>query len=70
MRLTRDCSVEALLRLHRKVKTTDTILDDPLRGDLNTTRVAWVEVRDNVARGDYCSPAYHKCCVILGQYRG
>ncbi|KAI0963113.1 hypothetical protein AcW1_000286 [Taiwanofungus camphoratus] len=42
--------VEALLRLHRKVKTTDTILDDPLRGDLNTTRVAWVEVRDNVAR--------------------
>ncbi|CCM00351.1 uncharacterized protein FIBRA_02381 [Fibroporia radiculosa] len=43
--------VESLLRLHRKVKTVDLILDDPSRGgDLNTTRAAWAEIRDNIAR--------------------
>ncbi|KAH9836530.1 RhoGAP-domain-containing protein, partial [Rhodofomes roseus] len=42
--------VEALLRLHRKVKAADTVLDDPGRGDSSTTRAAWNEIRDNVAR--------------------
>ncbi|KZT65545.1 RhoGAP-domain-containing protein [Daedalea quercina L-15889] len=42
--------VEALLRLHRKVKAVDTVLDDPGRGELSTTRAAWSEIRDNVAR--------------------
>ncbi|KAH9919137.1 uncharacterized protein B0H18DRAFT_882164 [Fomitopsis serialis] len=42
--------VEALLRLHRKVKAADTVLDDPGRGDVSTTRAAWNEIRDNVAR--------------------
>lgn len=43
--------MEALLRLHRKVKAADTVLDDPGRGDVSTTRAAWNEIRDNVARG-------------------
>ncbi|KAF9807083.1 hypothetical protein IEO21_08394 [Rhodonia placenta] len=35
--------VDALLRLHRKVKTVDIILDDPIRGDLKAdTRVAFL----------------------------
>lgn len=42
-------SVESLVRLHKKIKTLDAVLDD--RGDLSTTRVAWNEVRDNVERG-------------------
>ncbi|GBE78437.1 RhoGAP-domain-containing protein [Sparassis crispa] len=40
--------VEALLKLHTKAKITDTHLDS--RVELSTTRAAWVEVRDNVAR--------------------
>lgn len=44
-------SIEALLRLHRKVKAADTVLDDPGRSDTSTTRAAWNEIRDNVARG-------------------
>ncbi|KAI0733987.1 RhoGAP-domain-containing protein [Fomitopsis betulina] len=42
--------IEALLRLHRKVKAADTVLDDPGRSDTSTTRAAWNEIRDNVAR--------------------
>ncbi|KAH7929352.1 RhoGAP-domain-containing protein [Leucogyrophana mollusca] len=40
--------VESLLKLHRKVKSLDTYLDD--RADLSTARKAWNEVRDNVER--------------------
>ncbi|KAG5648266.1 hypothetical protein DXG03_006225 [Asterophora parasitica] len=40
--------VESLLKLHRKIKSFDTYLDD--RGELNTTRSAWNEVRDSVER--------------------
>ncbi|GLB36502.1 putative GTPase-activator protein for Rho-like GTPases [Lyophyllum shimeji] len=40
--------VESLLKLHRKIKSFDTYLDD--RGELNTTRSAWHEVRDSVER--------------------
>ncbi|KAG6837886.1 hypothetical protein H0H93_013039 [Arthromyces matolae] len=40
--------VESLLKLHRRIKSFDTYLDD--RGELSTTRNAWNEVRDNVER--------------------
>ncbi|KAG6866016.1 hypothetical protein C0991_009424 [Blastosporella zonata] len=40
--------VESLLELHRKIKSFDIYLDD--RGELNTTRSAWNEVRDSVER--------------------
>ncbi|KAF8058244.1 hypothetical protein FPV67DRAFT_1565725 [Lyophyllum atratum] len=50
--------VESLTKLHRKIKSFDTYLDD--RGELNTTRSAWNEVRDSVereaqAREAFCS---------------
>ncbi|KAG1749647.1 uncharacterized protein EDB91DRAFT_1108879 [Suillus paluster] len=40
--------VESLLKLHRKVKSIDSYLDD--RTELSTARRAWNEVRDNVER--------------------
>ncbi|KAI0768636.1 hypothetical protein BD413DRAFT_563758 [Trametes elegans] len=40
--------VAALLKLHRKSKSIDAYLDD--RMELNTTRVAWNEITDNVER--------------------
>ncbi|KAG5653500.1 hypothetical protein H0H81_012710 [Sphagnurus paluster] len=53
--------VESLLKLHRKIKSFDTYLDD--RGELNSTRTAWNEVRDSVereaqAREAFCSTLY------------
>ncbi|KAF9023411.1 hypothetical protein BDZ89DRAFT_955713 [Hymenopellis radicata] len=42
------CSVESLLKLHRKIQSIDTFLDD--RTDMSSTRSAWNEVRDNVER--------------------
>ncbi|KZT06270.1 RhoGAP-domain-containing protein [Laetiporus sulphureus 93-53] len=42
--------VESLHRLHRKVKAADAILDNPNRNEPSTTRRAWAEIRDNVAR--------------------
>ncbi|RPD58368.1 RhoGAP-domain-containing protein [Lentinus tigrinus ALCF2SS1-6] len=40
--------VASLLKLHRKSKSIDTYMDD--RMELNTTRVAWNEITDNVER--------------------
>ncbi|EMD41588.1 hypothetical protein CERSUDRAFT_110164 [Gelatoporia subvermispora B] len=40
--------IDALARLHRRVKDIDVSLDD--RGELSTARAAWGEVRDNVER--------------------
>ncbi|OCH92733.1 RhoGAP-domain-containing protein [Obba rivulosa] len=40
--------VDALARLHHRVKDIDLSLDE--RSDLSTTRAAWSEVRDNVER--------------------
>ena len=45
-------SVASLMKLHRKSKSMDTYLDD--RMDINTTRVAWNEVTDNLERGVPC----------------
>jgi hypothetical protein len=44
-------SVDSLTKLHRRVKNIDIALDD--RNDLNTTRRAWNEVRDNIERGRF-----------------
>ncbi|KAF8139875.1 hypothetical protein EV363DRAFT_1498278 [Boletus edulis] len=43
-----DIYVESLLKLHRKIKSIDVFLDD--RTDMNTTRRAWAEIRDNLER--------------------
>ncbi|KAK0473304.1 hypothetical protein IW261DRAFT_1505427 [Armillaria novae-zelandiae] len=40
--------VDSLMRLHRKIKSIDSFLDD--RTDLSNSRVAWAEIRDNVER--------------------
>ncbi|KAG6827483.1 hypothetical protein H0H92_011586 [Tricholoma furcatifolium] len=40
--------IESLLKLHRKIKSFDTYLDN--QGELSTTRSAWNEVRDGVER--------------------
>ncbi|KAF9229718.1 RhoGAP-domain-containing protein [Gyrodon lividus] len=40
--------VDSLLKLHRKVKSIDSFLDD--RTDLSTARRTWGEIRDNVER--------------------
>ncbi|KAG6885717.1 hypothetical protein C0993_010890 [Termitomyces sp. T159_Od127] len=40
--------VDSLLKLHHKIKSFDTYLDD--RGELNTTRSVWYEIRDNLER--------------------
>ncbi|KAF5375014.1 hypothetical protein D9758_000090 [Tetrapyrgos nigripes] len=40
--------VEALIKLHRKIKSIDAFLDD--RTDVSTARSAWSEVRDNAER--------------------
>ena len=42
-------SIESLTRLHQKSKAIDTYLDDHV--EINSTRRAWGEVRDNVERG-------------------
>lgn len=46
-------SVESLQKLHKRLKITDTYLDDHYDPSLskNTTRAAWAEVRDNLDRG-------------------
>ena len=45
--------MEALQKLHKRLKTTDTYFDDRYDSSVsrNTVRTAWVEVRDNVDRG-------------------
>lgn len=45
--------MDALHRLHKRLKTTDTYFDDKFDPSFsrNTTRVAWAEIRDNVERG-------------------
>lgn len=45
----RRASIESLTRLHQKSKAIDTYLDDHV--EINSTRRAWDEVRDNVERG-------------------
>ncbi|KAG6891402.1 hypothetical protein C0992_007626 [Termitomyces sp. T32_za158] len=40
--------VDSLLKLHHKIKSFDTYVDD--RGELNTTRSVWYEIRDNLER--------------------
>ncbi|KAG6891083.1 hypothetical protein C0995_014173 [Termitomyces sp. Mi166 len=40
--------VESLLKLHHRIRSFDTYLDD--RGELNTTRSVWNEIRDNLER--------------------
>lgn len=45
----RRASIESLSRLHQKSKAIDTYLDDHV--EINSTRRAWSEVRDNVERG-------------------
>ncbi|PCH33303.1 RhoGAP-domain-containing protein [Wolfiporia cocos MD-104 SS10] len=42
--------VDGLRKLYRKVGETDKMLDHPSRVDMTTTRAAWNEVRDNLAR--------------------
>ncbi|KAJ6501691.1 hypothetical protein C8R47DRAFT_238374 [Mycena vitilis] len=48
--------VEALVKLHKKIKSIDAFLDD--RADLSTTRSAWNEVRDNVDRESQARQAF------------
>lgn len=48
-------SVEALQKLYRKLKAVDESLDD--KGDLNTLRVVWSEVVENLDRGEHPSMA-------------
>jgi hypothetical protein len=48
-------SVEALQKLYRKLKAIDESLDD--KGDLNTLRVVWSEVVENLDRGEHPSMA-------------
>ncbi|SJL05827.1 uncharacterized protein ARMOST_09163 [Armillaria ostoyae] len=40
--------VDSLMKLHRKIKSIDSFLDD--RTDLSNSRTAWAEIRDNVER--------------------
>ncbi|KAF9262724.1 RhoGAP-domain-containing protein [Marasmius fiardii PR-910] len=48
--------VESLVKLYRKIKSLDSFLDD--RSDLNSTRSAWSEVRDNVEREVHARQAF------------
>uniref|UniRef100_A0A0W0FAQ9 Rho-GAP domain-containing protein n=1 Tax=Moniliophthora roreri TaxID=221103 RepID=A0A0W0FAQ9_MONRR len=48
--------VDSLLKLHRKVKSIDSFLDD--RGDLSTARSAWGEVRENLERESQARQAF------------
>ncbi|KAG5352722.1 hypothetical protein C0989_000875 [Termitomyces sp. Mn162] len=43
-----DTYVDSLFKLHHRIKSFDTYLDD--RGELNTTRSVWNEIRDNLER--------------------
>jgi hypothetical protein len=54
-------SVDSLTKLHRKAKSIDAYLDD--RGDLNTARSAWNEIKDNVERGTI--PCFKGCFQIF-----
>ncbi|THH12879.1 hypothetical protein EW146_g7284 [Bondarzewia mesenterica] len=56
--------VESLTRLHHKAKAIDTYLDDHI--ELNTTRRAWNEVRDNVERGTVHLADRNKIFTISG----
>ncbi|KAF7320004.1 Glucosamine 6-phosphate N-acetyltransferase [Mycena kentingensis (nom. inval.)] len=47
--------IDSLLRLHKKIKTTDAYLD---RTEFNTTRSAWNDVRDNTERGQAGVPGH------------
>jgi hypothetical protein len=47
-------SIDSLKKLHRKAKSTDAYLED--KGELNTARSAWGEVRDNLERGAFTPP--------------
>ncbi|EEB91059.1 hypothetical protein MPER_10651 [Moniliophthora perniciosa FA553] len=48
--------VESLLKLHRKIKSIDSFLDD--RNDLTTARSAWGEVRENLERESQARQAF------------
>ncbi|KAF5336909.1 hypothetical protein D9611_003445 [Ephemerocybe angulata] len=48
--------VESLKRLHRKIRSVDSQLDD--RGDLSTVRSAWQEIVENVERESQARQAF------------
>ncbi|KAK7058359.1 hypothetical protein VNI00_001993 [Paramarasmius palmivorus] len=48
--------VDSLVKLHKKIKSIDSFLDD--RGDLSTARSAWGEVRENLEREAQAKQAF------------
>jgi hypothetical protein len=61
-------SVDSLVKLHRKTKSTDVYLDD--RGDVATTRIVWGDVRDNLERGEDDYSATHRYSPHEHHFRG
>ncbi|KAK0429896.1 hypothetical protein EV421DRAFT_1862560 [Armillaria borealis] len=53
------------MKLHRKIKSIDSFLDD--RTDLSNSRTSWAEIRDNVEREAQARQAFLSTLTVDAQ---